>query len=171
MTIAPIPMHPLDELYQACRKYPGGIDALADRMGTTRAMLYNKLRQGVRSHYIHFDDELSEILFCLQETKVPDATRALEAICWRHGMLAIPAPGSNVEGVEQKQALKLLGEQLKTNAEAMTSFTDAIEDGKITANEMIRIEASFATAWRSMWQILSAARSAHAGQNTAENHG
>ena len=86
------PMHPLDALYSACQRYPGGIEALAARLGSTRAVMYNKLRQQVDTHRVGFSDELTRILHVLQDAGVPDWSAALHALCWQHGHVAVSLP-------------------------------------------------------------------------------
>ncbi|MGC5830142.1 phage regulatory CII family protein [Ralstonia pseudosolanacearum] len=77
-----------DVLYSVARAYPGGIAALAPRMGMTAPVLRNKLRPGVDTHYMSFE-QVSLLLELVDEAKVANAKLPIRAFCWRHGMVAL----------------------------------------------------------------------------------
>lgn len=160
MTVALDLTHPLDALYAAARRYPGGIEALAARMQTHPQTLYKKFRQGVESHQLHFDGELSEILFCLAEAGVAGWADVIKVFCWRHGFVAVAVPEADMPG--SHAALQAACEAIKTHAAALQAYGQSIADGKVDAAEMADIEARFASAAESMAALLFFARAAHA---------
>jgi hypothetical protein len=130
-------MHPLDALYRACRSYPGGVEALARRLGVSPATLYNKLRQQMVTHHVHFDTELSEILFCLRDANVTGWDDVLHAFCWRHGYLAVPVPNAVMTDDAVTSAIC---RSVKEHGEAIAQIGQALIDSSITKNEMAGID-------------------------------
>jgi hypothetical protein len=80
-------MNPLDALYTAARAYPGGIEALAHRMGVSVAVLRNKLAPHVNTHHVTLA-EASLIIEFLREAKCDEALLPLQALNWQHGLIA-----------------------------------------------------------------------------------
>lgn len=75
-------MGPLDALYAAARKYPGSVEALAQRMGKSPGVLRSKLSPDVDTHHITFEEALDVIE--LLDAAVPHAAdMALRAIGYR----------------------------------------------------------------------------------------
>ena len=101
-----------DALYIAARAYPGGIEALSVRMGTTANTLYKKLRPAVESHHVNFE-EVSEVIELLESAGKDDmADSVLEAFNWRHGRITIRLPDA-VEGSNElfHQVLEIMREE------------------------------------------------------------
>ena len=84
-------MNQHDALYKIARTYPGGLEALAGRMGVSVNVLRNKLAPGIESHYPSFE-ELSMIVELCHEAGVKDAHLPLHALLSRHGMAAFVIP-------------------------------------------------------------------------------
>lgn len=126
-----------DALYIAARKYPGGVEALAQRLGMSPKVLYNKLRPAIDTHHTNFE-EVSAIIECLEEARVPEAYLALQAFNWRHGHVAFRLPSSDVPTGE------LLAQVLEILREEGTLANDINEalgnDGRIDSRELDKIE-------------------------------
>lgn len=84
MTCALNKLNPLDALKLACNDYPGGVEALAMRIGMVPGVLRNKLSHDVSTHHINYPDQVSNILDCLREAKVDHWDAPLQAFAYRH---------------------------------------------------------------------------------------
>ncbi len=127
-----------DALYKVARAYPGGIEALAQRMGKTANVLYNKLRPGVDSHYPSFE-EVSEIVELCAAAGVPNATLPIEAMCQRHSLVAFAFPAlAHLSDADLTQsvckAMQELGDVTGAIASALA------DDGGISLAELDGIE-------------------------------
>lgn len=80
-----------DALYNLVRAYPGGLEALAHRMGMLTTTLRSKTRPAVETHHVNFE-ELSVMIELSEEARVPTAFAPLHAFCWRHGHVAFQLP-------------------------------------------------------------------------------
>lgn len=81
-----------DALYKAVRAYPGGVEAMAQRLNISSATLYKKLRPVVNGYAINYE-ELSEIIEHLDSSGSPGlADLALGAFCWRHQRVVVNLP-------------------------------------------------------------------------------
>lgn len=126
-----------DALYVAARKYPGGVEALAQRLGISPNVLRNKLRPAIDSHHINFE-EVSAIIECLEEAHVADAYLALQAFNWRHGHVAFRLISSDVPSGELlAQVLEILHEEGALANDINQALAD---DGRIDDREMEAIE-------------------------------
>lgn len=151
MTYRLTEMHPLDALYQACRKYPGGVEALAGRLGMRNPMvLYSKLRQQVDTHHVNFDGELSEIIFCLRDANVPGWDNVLHAFLWRHGFLAVEVPTTTVDDDAMTSAICA---SVQEHAEAISAIGKSLKDGKVTSKELDSIDKEIEEAMTALAQL------------------
>jgi len=127
-----------EALYNVARDYPGGIVALAHRMGKNSAVLRQKLSPDVKNHFTYFE-EASEIMEKCQGANVPDALAPLYAMNWRHGLIAFPMPEvSNIADEELTQSVcKVMSELGDVAKEIGVSLSN---DGKITEDELEKIE-------------------------------
>jgi AraC-like DNA-binding protein len=141
MTCRPVPLHPLDALYQAARRYPGGVEALARRLNMSEPTLYKKLRHQVETHRLAYDDELSELLFCLKEAGVKGWADTLHALLWRHGHVAIALPEMDAAGEGGEALTAAIVSSVKEHAEAIASIGESLQrDSAISDFELRRIE-------------------------------
>ncbi|MES2040926.1 phage regulatory CII family protein [Undibacterium sp. Ji83W] len=136
-------MNQHDALYKIARTYPGGLEALAGRMGVSVNVLRNKLAPGIESHYPSFE-ELSMIVELCHEAGVKDAHLPLHALLSRHGMAAfvIPEP-SQVSEDDLSQTVCRVMSRVGDVAEAVST---ALIDGVITDAEADLIEREFQSA-------------------------
>lgn len=85
-------MHPGDALYIAARQYPGGIDALAVRMGISASTLYKKLSAKVETHFISFEESQAILWFLREAGKKELVDSVLNAFCWQYDRIVIELP-------------------------------------------------------------------------------
>jgi hypothetical protein len=126
-----------DLLYEIARAYPGGIEALAQRMGTTSKKLYKKLSPKSDERNTTAE-EFSVIVEMCAGANVKNAMSPIEAMCWRHGGIFVPLDaitGTSDEDLRKTgiQAMAQLG-----NVAAL--LEEAMEKDEITDNDMERIE-------------------------------
>lgn len=133
-------MNQHDALYKASRAYPGGIDALAQKLGMSANVLRNKLAPGIASHYPSFE-EVSMIISLCQEAGVKEALLPLHAMLSRHGMaaFAVPEP-TQISTDDLSQTVCKVMSQVGNVAEAVS---DALLDNVITEHEADLIEREF----------------------------
>lgn len=137
-----------EALYTLARTYPGGIEGLAGALGrrqgkqVTVAVLRNKLRPGIHTHHITHED-LSLIVELCQEAGLADATKPIEALCWRHGMVAITLP-KLAESLSDPAAAVI--RVMKEVGDVAAAVTKAAEDGVITEAELADLEREFIEA-------------------------
>lgn len=84
-------MHPVDALYALAKKYPGGIEALAKKMGVGPSTLYKKLERTNTTHHLQFD-EFTEIVNLCAAAGVLDAYQPLRALNWQLDHVAVHVP-------------------------------------------------------------------------------
>lgn len=151
-------MNQHDALYKIARAYPGGIDALAQRLNISNNVLRNKLAPGITSHYPSFE-EMSNIISLCQEAGLKDALLPLHALLARHGMAAflVPEP-DQISNDDLSQTVCKVMSQVGNVAEAVS---DALMDNVITERELDLIEREFQGAltalgeWRARIRLHS----------------
>lgn len=126
-----------DALYLVARSYPGGIEALAQRMGKTANVLYNKLRPGVDTHYPSFE-EVSEIIELCAASGVPNATLPLYALCARHGLVAFAFP--DVAQLTDDDLTRAVCDAVKEMGDVTCAIGGALSDGQFSMAEIAKIE-------------------------------
>lgn len=140
MTLRYSEMNQHDALYRVARAYPGGVEALAQRMGKSANVLYNKLRPGIDSHNVTFE-EASEIVELCVQAGVKDAVQPLHAQNWRHGMVAFSIPCS--QHLSDDDLVKTVYRVMKETGDVAESVSTALADGVITQQELQDIENRF----------------------------
>ena len=101
-----------DALYNVVRQdVPGGVEAVAHRMGISPNVLRNKLRPSIDTHHTTFED-VSVIMEIAEECHVKTAFLPLQALCWRHGHVAIQLPKGDTDADDLlKQVVAVMGVQ------------------------------------------------------------
>ncbi|SMF96155.1 hypothetical protein SAMN02949497_3540 [Methylomagnum ishizawai] len=138
MTCAYTHMNPLDALYVTACDYPGGLEALAQRMGKSAHVLRNKLRPAIDTHHTSLQ-EFSLLLDFLAEARMPNADLPLQALCWRHGYVPVPLPEGTADG---DGIYRQMLAKLREDGELAADIERAMGDDKIDAKELDRIERS-----------------------------
>lgn len=133
-----------EALYSLASRYPGSIEGLAQAMGRRNGrqmypnVLRNKLRPGIDTHHLNFE-EYSLILELCEEAKIDGWQVPLQALCWRHGMVAIAMPQVGDESASVAAAMQQAGDAAREFGEMMSEFVQAAADGKITRSEADRV--------------------------------
>lgn len=148
-----------DALYNLARRYPGGLEALAQRMGKSYNVLRNKLRPDIETHHVTFE-EMSEITELCQGAHVRDPMLALDAVEWRMGRVAFPMPEID-DGGDQGHLATALGDAIGRIGAVAEKVSESIRnDGVIDCNEHDEIEKLFQECLRavSLWRANVTAR-------------
>jgi hypothetical protein len=141
-----------DALYKAARKYPGGVEALAQKIGQqSAAILYNKLRPGVDTHHTNFE-EVSEVIESLQEAGKQDAAELpIQAFCWRHGYVAVKLPSSRPAG--SGELLKMVCQVVADEGQVAGAISTALSDNWISPAEQELIETTIRRAVQDLLEL------------------
>lgn len=116
-------------------RYPGGIDALAPRMGKSPATLRKELT-GAEGFKWGVDSEELLISLC-QSAGVADPIAPITAAAVNAGALVIPLPrAADVDG----GSFQCLAEAAREFGEFVASVAEAEADGRVSANELKRVE-------------------------------
>ncbi|MFS8930967.1 phage regulatory CII family protein [Cupriavidus taiwanensis] len=130
-----------EALYNLARRYPGSIEALAYAMGRRQNktvspnVLRNKLRPGIETHFLNAE-EFSLVVELCQEAGVEGAVIPLQAMCWRHGLVAMAPPPA---GQASRDIFARLGGVSREFADLVSEATAGAADGRINAAERERI--------------------------------
>jgi hypothetical protein len=140
-------MNHLDALYTLARSYPGGIEALAQRMSGARVMspnvLRNKLRPNIDTHHVTSEEE-SLIMELCEEAGVKDPHAPLIAKNWRHGLIAFPVP--TVDDISDTELTQSVCRAMKEFSDLSAAASHALADNRITLAELDEIEKEAAEA-------------------------
>lgn len=167
MTLRYSEMSQHDTLYGVARAYPGGIEALAQRMGKNVNVLRNKLRPGIDSHHVNFE-EVSAIIELCEEAHVPDALAPLFALNARHGLETFALP--NVDTLTDEELTQTVCKTMKKFGDLAANTSAAMMDCIVTSNEMGGIEKDFqqlmaaAGEWRARMRVRAAQDSKRGAQ-------
>lgn len=149
-----------DALYIAARAYPGGVEAMAQRMGTAAHVLYKKLRRAVATHHVNYE-EVSEIVEHLEAAGKSDmADLALSAFAWRHSRVFVRLPETSAAGGE----LFALVLQLMREEGALAAHIDAAlaDDGRIDDAELATVEKDLQECIAALVVLRDQVRARHA---------
>lgn len=137
MTCEYFDINPDDALYNLARRYPGGIEALALRLGRAPAVLRKQLMPSIETHHLSPDDFRSIIELCAA-TNVPDAYQPLHALCFSldHVAVRLPAFERDSDGLFA-QVLMMLREEGELASNIQTALSN---DGRIDKRELSEIE-------------------------------
>lgn len=160
MTYVYSTIDPQDALYLQARNYPGGVNALAVRMGRSPNVLYKQLRPAVDTHHISFEDVSLITEFCA-DARQPDAYLALQAFCWRHGHLAVRLPDADV-GADASELFQTVLSILQAEGALASQIQSSIaNDGKIDRNEVVDIEEALERCVTHLMQLREMVRAKH----------
>lgn len=135
-------MNPGDALYMAARKYPGGIDALAARMGMPAGVLYKKLGTKVDSHHVSYEEVSTIIDFLIEAGQRDMAELVINSFCWRHDHLAFELPQ---QFVSDEQLFDQVLAIVQQKGDLARSLNHAMKDGRICTQEYNQIERDIQT--------------------------
>lgn len=128
-------MNRRDAALHLARRYPGGIEALAQRMGKHPDTLRKELT-AVNGYKWGVDDEEVSMAMCIA-AGVSDPLAPLTAVAANLGVLLVPLP-QQLDG--DSDTFHCLARAASEFSEFMKTIADAVADGKVTANELRRVE-------------------------------
>ncbi len=113
-------------------EYPGGSGPIADRMGIGRVVFNNKINPNNTTHHL----TMVEALRLQQLAGRYDVLFAMAEAC---GFICLPVPGEVHENVDRDVAMLC-----KEFGEYIGRVSEALDDGRVTPNEIKRCEKELA---------------------------
>lgn len=145
----------LDSIRRAVRHYPGGVDAVAPRLGKSPSTLEKELRAAPQ-YKLGAVDAAEIAVMCVEHGSgfgLEYPTRLAEAVGCT--LLQLPDSGRAMDQVTAQAVADLMREF----ADVVTSATTADADGEISRNEMLAIERQWAElvgAGQALLRVLEA---------------
>lgn len=131
-------MNITDALYRAAHQYPGGLEALALRMGISSSSLAHKVSPTYPGAHCS-PQEMAAIM------EFTDDHGALQALAGRMRYMLLPmVPEGEIDG----QFAQRLAGTVKEFSEFITEISQDLADGRVTDNELKRIERELADLTR-----------------------
>ncbi len=153
-----------DALYMIARSFKGGVEALAQRMAKSVPVMYNKLRPGIQTHHMTFEEATEAIELCI-DAGVPDAILPAQAFAWRLGYVMVPVP--RVNGTPDEDLTRNICKSMKEFGDVAACIHDALaNDNEITLNELARFEREFQEAIAAMFELRSRVQEKTTGRNS-----
>lgn len=147
-------MNRRDACLLLARRYPGGVEALAPRLGFKPDTL-RKALTAVPGYKFDIDDE--ELLMSLcQAAGVANALAPLTASAANHGAMVLPLP--RLVGDDSSPHFRDLARAARESAEFVAVFAEASEDDRFTPNECKRLEREGAELIASVQTCLQHAK-------------
>ncbi|CAH1387045.1 phage regulatory CII family protein [Candidatus Nitrotoga sp. M5] len=140
MTCALNKLNPLDVLKLSCSHYPGGVEALAARLGMSAAVLRNKLSGGVSTHHLNYPEQVSGILDCLKEAHVPDWDAPAHAFAYRHGFMLVKIPDASSTVTSDELALLICKMMSEVGDIARVIAQSLADDQQVSSAEFNKID-------------------------------
>jgi hypothetical protein len=145
-----------DALYRIARSYPGGVEALAARMGKTVPVMYNKLRPSISTHYVSFE-EMTEIIEHCMQAGVQDAALPAQAFAWRLGYVMMPVP--HVGSVPNEDLTQHVCKAVKEFGDVASSLYKSLASNQdINERELEEFEKEFQEATAAMFELRERVR-------------
>lgn len=141
-----------DKAYQLARSYPGGAAALALRMGKNATSLNHELL-GTGTAKLGLEDAAAM-------TALSGDLRILHAWNAEHGLLVVRMP--ELDGDDVGGCLERLGGAAKEFSALVAEVASDMGDGRISDNELARIEGKGHEVLASIHSLLAAARQLNA---------
>jgi hypothetical protein len=121
-----------DLLYRIAHKYPGGIPALAARMGVSPNVLNKKVDPDLDTHHTTHDNLLTILDFADSEKQY------VQALCANNGGVFVPT--DHLDGISDMALLETYTELMAKQGEFSKDFNTALRDGKVTKAEVMVIK-------------------------------
>jgi hypothetical protein len=151
MTHRLMTMEPADALYDVARAYPGGIDALAEEMGTSAGLLYKKLAPKTGTHAPTLD-QFDEVIGNCIAAGVPGAHLPLQALAFRHGLVSFVAPA--IDGMTADTISTQACAAMKEFGEVIAAMNSALcGDSRINAAELDTFERELHECFAALGQL------------------
>jgi hypothetical protein len=148
-------MNRRDAALHLARRYPGGLEALAPRMGK-RADTLRKELTGVDGYKWGTDDEELMMALC-QAARVEDPLAPIQAVAVNAGAQLLPLPP---DGDESTPA-ECLATACRSFAAFVASSTTAQADRNVSANDLRQIERDAGALVSSTQHLVTQLRALH----------
>jgi hypothetical protein len=122
-----------DVIYQVCRAYPGGFEALALRMNMTAQILRNKANPSITSNHMNLHD-VETLMAVTGDVRILEAL-ACEMNCGVYALDAVDHPSDMA-------VLELVVRLQKSQGDVSGEIFNALEDGNVDKKEVERIKAA-----------------------------
>lgn len=120
-----------DAVYRLAHGYPGGVVALAARMGISPNTLQHKVNPHADGHHTYIEDAEAMTVF----SQDPQVAQALAFAC---GHVCIPVTVGS--GGELASEIASVGKEF---GDVMAATLKALEDGKVTNRELAEFDKQF----------------------------
>lgn len=151
-------MNSLDAAFHLARAYPGGKEALAARLGKSPHTFRHELT-GDGTAKLGLIDAESMSMFALQ-MKMPNALAILNSMAANLGQMVLPLP--QVMDLAGGDCMRGLATSAREFAELCADVTGSLaDDGRISDNEMARIERSSAELIAALQSLNAAVAAAN----------
>lgn len=114
----------IDAAYLTAHEYPGGVPALAARMGKNGAVLRHKLNPNDQANHLTVADLMTIMAMTGDH-------RALHAACMELGYMALPLPHIGDESITEA-----ITDTVKEFSDLLRAVTKVMADGKVTKLEV-----------------------------------
>lgn len=121
-----------DAAHMLGHEYPGGAQALADRMGINRAVFNSKLNPNTATHHL-------TLVEALRMQQLAGRFDILYAMAEALGFVCVPLPSDSPESLERD-----IAHACKEFGEYIAEVTGSIEDNNVTPNEVKRCQKELA---------------------------
>ncbi|SNT33593.1 hypothetical protein SAMN06265795_12633 [Noviherbaspirillum humi] len=132
MTVRRSERSPEDLLYDMVSSYPGGVEAMAQRLGLRVKTLYHKLQESPTTR------EFSSMMHKAEEAGMATAHEPLQALCFRHGGIFLPI--EDFEHISDDDILKGVACVMAQMGSMAGAVNDALDAGEICDRQMEKIE-------------------------------
>ena len=143
----PLGMDPLDAAYHTAHDYPGGVPAVAQRMGVSANTLQHKVSLTNDTHHLTLRESVA-----MQE--VTGDARILHAMAGALGYACVSLHNDGSLGT-----LEQVMHMAKEFGEVLGSVNNAVVDGVVTNNEMRDCERQAAELMAALNSVLATVRS------------
>lgn len=149
-----------DAISIASRRYPGGIEALAQRIGIrVPQVLRNKITPSNEQNHLTVE-ELTHIIDSLQHAgRQKEADLIIDAFNWTFGRVATKLPG--IEPPVGTDLTPHLLHIMRHTGEIAADLESSIEDGRITTKELDAMEKRVQESIEAQLQLLEQLRHQH----------
>jgi hypothetical protein len=124
----------IDTVYRVAHAYPGGIPALAVRMGISKHVLQNKVNPNNDTHKLNVEEAAAI-------ADLADCDDIAKAFAERRNMVCIPI--ASHEGGSDMELLDLFLAEGKEKGEWNDVVKTALSDGRVDPGEFARINKEF----------------------------
>lgn len=124
----------LDVIHEAAHGYPGGVEAIAARMGKNPGTMRKKLLPNEDTHDLTVKELRKIVDYC-------DTDRVAQAFADERGLMCIKKP--DFEALSDKEILDLFLDLAAQQGEWAREISKAMASGEIDWNELVKIRKEY----------------------------